>query len=176
MKFWKRWISDYRGKTQGLSLAEIGAYDILLDEYYAHERPLPASKDALYRICGAFTADEQKAVDSIVGRFFVDSPEGLRNKKADEYIADQTAYLKGQAERGKRGAAATWSKPDKDAVIHAKGNGAWWKTREGVLDMGQKLQLPPRTGEEMAAYKDRLFEAINAQRQSSGGVAGKFDD
>lgn len=175
MKFWKRWIADYRGKTQGLSLAEIGAYDILLDEYYAHERPLPASKDALYRICGAFTKDEQSAVDSIVGRFFIESPEGLRNKKCDEYIADQTAYLKAQAERGKRGAAATWSKPDKEGVVHDKGNGAWWKDDDLTRAEGVKEGVPTRIGESMREYIKRIFEVKN-QRKASGGAAGKFDD
>lgn len=180
MKFWKRWIADYRGKTQGLSLAEIGAYDILLDEYYAHERPLPPAKEALYRICGAFTKDEQAAVDSVVRRFFHESPDGLRNKKCDEYIADQEKYLQAQSERGKRGAASTWGKSDKDGVIHARGNGeAWWRDDDLTRAEGPKHGVSPRIGESMREYRNRIFEVINAKKATSQAperAAGKFDD
>lgn len=172
MNYWERWIGAWKKKTASMSVEEKGAYGELLDWYYANECALPGDQEACYRIAGVRTESEAKACDRVLKLAFVKDERGYTNKRADEEIAKRHAYVARQSEAGRK----RWSQPDKDGVIHAKGNGAWWKTREGVLDMGQKLQLPPRTGEEMAAYKDRLFEAIKAERQPAAGASGKFDD
>lgn len=154
MRFWKRWIADFRGKTKGCSLAELGAYDVLLDEYYAHERALPSEPKALYRIAGAIDQNEREAVDSIISRFFVKGEDGLmHNKKADEYLEDERRYSAEQRERGKLGVQA-----------RRKSNGGWWKSTEATLEEGKKWSLTPRPGEEWGAFRSRIFEAINAHR------------
>lgn len=124
MKYWKRWIADFSGKTGGCSLAEIGAYDRLLDEYYAHEQPLPTSKVALYRICAAMSAPERRAVDAVVARFFIIGEDGkLHNTRADAYLVDEIAFIGDQRERGKLGAARRWKKTDGLPEVKPKSNG-----------------------------------------------------
>jgi helix-turn-helix protein len=45
--------------------------------------------------------------------------------------------------------------------------GAWWTTHLGIDAKGRDLQVPPRSGEAYAEYKDRLF-AVEALRRRSG--------
>lgn len=70
MDWYKHYIGDYQRDTGHLSLAEHGAYRTLLDHYYATERGLPSSIDALCRLCRAVTKDEQASVRSVVDQFF----------------------------------------------------------------------------------------------------------
>lgn len=64
-------------------------YALLLDSYYATERPLPAQLESLYRICRAMTRAEKQAVDSVAAQFFPVSDDGLRhNKRADREIPE----------------------------------------------------------------------------------------
>lgn len=39
---------------------------------------------------------------------------------------------------------------------------AWWATDKGVLDMGQKLGISPRPGEELPQFKQRVVEKFKA--------------
>lgn len=84
MNFYKRYMGDYGRDTAHLSLAEHGAYTLLLDHYYSTEQPLPADPAALFRICRAFDKLEQRAVLSVADAFFPKSEDGLRhNARAD---------------------------------------------------------------------------------------------
>lgn len=111
VKFWKRWISDFRGKTRGCSLIEIGAYDMLLDEYYSHEAPLPTDKVSLYRICSAMDSTERAAVDRVVAKFFELGEDGkLHNTRADRYLEEEMDFIHEQRERGRIGGMRSWEK------------------------------------------------------------------
>jgi uncharacterized protein YdaU (DUF1376 family) len=94
---------DYLRDTAHLSLIEHGAYRLLLDHYYSTGSPLPASKDALYRICGAFTDAERAAVDSILAQFFKVRADGYRNARADREILKRSEQKKRLSEAGRRG-------------------------------------------------------------------------
>ena len=59
MNFYKHYIGDYQRDTGHLSLAEHGAYRLMLDAFYATGKPLPADKKALYRLLRAATAVER---------------------------------------------------------------------------------------------------------------------
>lgn len=37
---------------------------------------------------------------------------------------------------------------------------AWWATEKGIMDMGHKMGLRPRAGEELPAYKQRVVDAF----------------
>lgn len=86
MNYYKRSIGAYRKHTARLNLCEVGAYDRLLDEHYATERPLPLDQDELYRVAGAHTADEQKAVQRILREFWVKDETGYTNARAGAEI------------------------------------------------------------------------------------------
>lgn len=104
MNFYKRFMGDYARGTAHLSLAEHGAYSLLLDYYYATEKGLPDDRVALYRICRAFTPEEQQAVASVAEQYFHVGEDGLRhNARADEQIVDDLSRIDIARENGKRG-------------------------------------------------------------------------
>ena len=57
--FYKHWMGDYQRDTGDLSLVEHGAFRLLLDHYYATEKPLPPELARLNRIAKAVTPEEQ---------------------------------------------------------------------------------------------------------------------
>ena len=87
MNYWPRWISAIKKRTATLSLAEMGAYDRLLDHYYAEEQPLPTDLDECCRIASALTKDERKAVAKVLSKFFVLTARGYANERADEEVS-----------------------------------------------------------------------------------------
>lgn len=101
MNFYKRFIGDIQAKTGGLTLAEFGAYDRLLDHYYSTEKPVPA--DEVYRICRAMSASERTAVDKVLGKFFELGSDGYTQSKADEVIAKALPLIEAARENGKKG-------------------------------------------------------------------------
>ena len=86
MNYWPRWVNAIKKRTATLSLAEMGAYDRLLDHYYSEEQPLPSDLDECCRIAVALTKDERKAVEKVLAKFFVLGDAGFRNERADEEI------------------------------------------------------------------------------------------
>lgn len=88
MNFYKRYMADYAKKTARLTLAQHGAYTLLLDELYGTERPLPQSYDELNRICRAMIKAEQEAVKFVADQYFPVCSDGLRhNNRATEELA-----------------------------------------------------------------------------------------
>lgn len=82
MNFYKHYIGDYQRDTGHLSLAEHGAYRLMLDAFYATGKPLPADKKALYRLLRATTAVERKAIDFVSAQFWEITSNGLTNARA----------------------------------------------------------------------------------------------
>lgn len=104
MNFYKRYMGDYGRDTAHLSLAEHGAYTLLLDHYYSTEQAIPADSASLFRICRAFDKLEQRAVLSVADRFFPVGDDGLRhNERADRQMPDDLRAIKTARENGKKG-------------------------------------------------------------------------
>ena len=82
MNFFKLYIGDYQRDTAHLSIAEHGAYMLMLQHYYATESPLPTGK-ALHRMLRAQDKTERDAIDSIVAKFWNETSNGLVNERAD---------------------------------------------------------------------------------------------
>jgi uncharacterized protein YdaU (DUF1376 family) len=101
VNFYKRFIGDIQAKTGGLTLAQFGAYDRLLDHYYSTEKPIPA--DETYRICRAMSASERDAVDKVLAKFFDLGPDGYTQSKADEVIAKALPLIEAARQNGKKG-------------------------------------------------------------------------
>lgn len=81
MNFYKRYPGDYMRDTGHLTLAEHGAYALMLDIAYSNDSaPLPEGK-SLYRLLRADTAQEKKAVNSVVNQFWIKTPDGLINDR-----------------------------------------------------------------------------------------------
>lgn len=96
-------MGDYQRHTGHLTLAQDGAYRRMMDHYYSTEKPLPADRMALYRICGALEKEERKAVDSVVDQFFSESDGLLYHQRIEEEVQiaqEKIANLKENASNG----------------------------------------------------------------------------
>lgn len=85
MNFFKLYIGDYQRDTAHLTMAEHGAFLLMLQHYYATEKPLPVGR-ALHRILRAETDEERNAIDSVAAQFWTLTDDGLINARADEEI------------------------------------------------------------------------------------------
>lgn len=110
MNYFELYPGDYMRDTGGLSLAEHGAYLLLLATYYGTEQPLPPEQGTLHRICRAMTTGERKAVDAVAERYFPIGDDGLRHNaradaeiiKSSQRMADAPAKRLSEAERQRR--------------------------------------------------------------------------
>lgn len=113
MNYYKRHLGDYAKDTRHLSLAEHGAYCLLLDYYYSTERPIP--DDRCERIANAYADDERMAVRNVLAAFFTLTDEGWRNARADAEIDE----FHGKSLKAKEAANARWSGRNADAYANA---------------------------------------------------------
>lgn len=104
-------IDAWKRNTAELSLVEKGAYRELMDWMYAKECQLPSDKEKLYRIAGAMTAEEKRAVDSVVRQYFVPIGDGLSQPRIEEEIDAYRAKCGAAAENGKKGGRPPKPKP-----------------------------------------------------------------
>jgi uncharacterized protein YdaU (DUF1376 family) len=105
MNFFKLYIGDYQRDTAHLSITEHGAFLLMLQHYYATEKPLPKGK-ALHRMLRAQDKSEREAIDSVSAQFWQETDEGLINERADEEIKKSSV----QAETNKAIALAREAK------------------------------------------------------------------
>jgi uncharacterized protein YdaU (DUF1376 family) len=102
MNFYPFHIGDYLSHTNHLSNEEDLAYRRLIDLYYQTEEPFTRNL--------AWLAKRVKSTEEIVAtilvEFFEETPEGWKNKRADEEIAKYKAMQEG----GRKGAALRWGK------------------------------------------------------------------
>jgi uncharacterized protein YdaU (DUF1376 family) len=103
LNYWPRWISAIRKRTATLSLMQMGAYDRLLDHYYAEERALPGDLMECCRVAGAVTKAEQEAVRQVLERFFVLTDVGYANERADEEILVALPKIEAAKANGSKG-------------------------------------------------------------------------
>ena len=109
MNFFKLYVGDYQRDTAHLSVTEHGAYLLMLQHYYATEKPLPTGK-ALHRMLRAQDKAERDAIDAVVQQFWHETPNGLINHRADAEITKAGAQADtnraiAQAREAKRKAA-----------------------------------------------------------------------
>jgi uncharacterized protein YdaU (DUF1376 family) len=103
LNHYPRHVGDFIRATIGLSLAERGAYNALLDQYYANEAPLPLDRRERHRMAGASSKAERDAVDYVVSRFFAEQPDGWHNRRADAEIAAYQARAELARKNGANG-------------------------------------------------------------------------
>lgn len=102
MNYYKRHLGDFARDCPNLSQGAVGAYTLLLDFYYANEKPLPLQRDQLVRIARAFTAAERKALDEAL-ELFDREDDGYHSGRADEEIAAYHAKAEANRENGQKG-------------------------------------------------------------------------
>ncbi len=90
MNFFKLYIGDYQRDTAHLSVTEHGCYLLMLQHYYATEKPLPAGK-ALHRMLRCQDKAERDAADAVAAQFWKVTDAGLVNERADVEITKANA-------------------------------------------------------------------------------------
>jgi uncharacterized protein YdaU (DUF1376 family) len=103
MHYYQFHIGDYMSHTRHLSIYEDLAYRRLLDFYFLHEQPIK-HRDVARQIG---LKEYEEAVMTVLNEFFLSTPEGFVNPRADKEINQYKEFV----EAGKRGAAKRWSKP-----------------------------------------------------------------
>ncbi|MDR2209376.1 MAG: DUF1376 domain-containing protein [Azoarcus sp.] len=97
MNYYNHHLGDYAKDTSHLTILEHGAYRLLLDRYYATERPIPS--DQVYRVSRARSREEKAAVDTILDEFFTLEADGWHNARCD---AEIVRCQEGNSEREQR--------------------------------------------------------------------------
>lgn len=152
MNYYKRHLGDYAKDTGHLSALEHGVYTLLLDWYYASERPIPVSK--AYRIAKASAAHERAAVDSVLADFFTRDNDCWRSKRVDSELV----LMQSAADRS-RSAGLSGGRPRKTQKVPTENPSGFQEKPDGLspetlaishkpLAINQKDQeLPPTAGE-----------------------------
>ena len=99
---------DYGRDTADLSLLEHGAYRLLLDVFYATEKPLPLDDARLYRMVRAGSEVERAAVDAVLERFWRRTKAGYVNGRAKREIHTAETLAAAKTERARKAARARW--------------------------------------------------------------------
>ncbi len=157
MNFFKLYIGDYQRDTAHLSIAEHGAYMLMLQHYYATEKPLPSGK-ALHRMLRAQDKTEREAIDSVATQFWLTTDDGLVNDRADVEITKAAAQADTNAriarEREDRRKAAR--KPNEQSTNRAT-NGQPNQTPDSSVPNGTGGEPPDKPAAEKS--KSQLWKA-----------------
>lgn len=126
MNFFKLYIGDYQRDTAHMTIAEHGAYMLMLQHYYATEKPLPSGK-SLHRMLRAQDKTERDAIDAVVTQFWIETDAGIVNERADAEItkANTQAETNGRIARereNKRRAARTSNEPSTNRATNDEPN------------------------------------------------------
>jgi len=101
VNFFKLYMGDYQRDTGALSIAEHGAYFLMLQYHYATEKPLPIGKD-LYRLIRCASKAERDAVDTVSKLYWIETSDGLINARAQKEMAEAHAYADAQSKRANK--------------------------------------------------------------------------
>lgn len=82
MYYYTRHIGDYAASTAHLSMLEHGAYQLLLDQHYLTEKPLPSDIALLSRIVRATSKPEIAAIKAVLAEFWIETEDGWAQKRA----------------------------------------------------------------------------------------------
>lgn len=111
MKYWRKYIGDYRRDTGTLSQIDHGTYSMLLDEYYAQDGVIPRHLSELNELCKATTKSGKQSVMKIAQRFFPANDAGVRhNKRADRELEVALKAIEKMREGGKKGMRSRYEK------------------------------------------------------------------
>ena len=143
MKFYKRFPGDIQIKTGGLSMAEFGAYDRLLDHYYATEVAIEAGE--VYSITRAQGKADREAVDKVLRRYFVvDQAGNYVQERANEMIAEALPKIAAAKKNGKLGGRPTGStKKPTGLILETYGETKTLALAKGSQNQNQKEQEKP---------------------------------
>ena len=87
MNYYEKNLGDYAKEAGHLSMAEHGAFNLLLDYYFANEKPVP--KDMAYKIARARAPEEREIVDAVLAEFFeLQADDCYHRQYCDDLLAE----------------------------------------------------------------------------------------
>lgn len=110
VNYYKRYPSDYLAKTLHLTMEQDGAYNRLLDWYYANGSAIPHGQR--YAIARAMKPSEKRAVDAVLAEFFTRNGEVWANDRVNREMDDATPKIEAARTNGKRGGRPPKEKPN----------------------------------------------------------------
>lgn len=164
MNYYQRHLGDYAKDTKHLSMAEHGAFNLLLDYYYATEKPIP--DDRCERIAGAYANGEREIVRGVLEQFFFLTPEGWRNGKADEVIsasrakslkAKESAEARWKREQCERNANASSAQCERNAIPLTNNHIEEAPKKAGAISLDTFLAQCAERGEQGIPEGDPVF-------------------
>ena len=146
MNFFKLYIGDYQRDTAHLSVTEHGAYLLMLQHYYATEKPLPVGK-ALHRMLRAQDKAEREAIDAVVAQFWRETDDGLVNDRADVEITKAGAQAEtnrtiAQAREAKRKASREANEESTNRATKDQPNHSHSQTPESASHSARETTPP----------------------------------
>lgn len=141
MNFMKLYIGDYQRDTGHLSIAEHGAYLLMLQHYYATEKPLPTGK-ALHRLLRAETKADRDAIDAIAAQFWTLTDAGLVNQRGAEEIQKADHQRTVNREVGKRGGRPKQTEAITESVSESVSEPEPNRNPNQTPDTRQKIKAP----------------------------------
>lgn len=182
MDWYPRKPQSYRNDTWGLTLAEHGAYSLLLDYYYSSESPLPADDRALSSIIGC-GLDEWLAVKGAVTRYFRVTNGRMIHDTCDEVMDAQLGKRKGGADRQakyrEKLKTVTRHSPVTDALVTPLEERRGEESKEEGANAPLSEDEPPTLALDIPAQpiaEQEAFDAYNAMAERAGlPKAQKFD-
>jgi uncharacterized protein YdaU (DUF1376 family) len=103
VNYYEHHLGDYQRKTAHLTLAEHGAYLLMLHVFYSTERPLPIDRRVLYRLVRSHSRTERAAVESVIRQFWIQTTDGFTNERGEKVLENYRKWLEQQKANGSRG-------------------------------------------------------------------------
>jgi uncharacterized protein YdaU (DUF1376 family) len=156
MLYYQRHLGDYAKDASHLSMLEHGAYSLLLDRYYATEKPIPANE--VYRVTKASSRAEKAAIDCVLKEFFTLTDDGWTNNRAEEELAK----MREKTSKASKSAKARW---DANAMrTHSERNANAMLTNNQYpitnRDSIETLSLTPNVGRKGPVPVSRFLKGV----------------
>lgn len=116
------YVGDYLRDTGHLTVAEHGAYFLLLLNAWTRDGSLP-DDDLRLRMMAKMDVKEWKASGKTIREFFYSADGCLRHKRMDRELANAKAHSTAKAEAGRRGAEKRWHNDAKTIVGSSQDDG-----------------------------------------------------
>lgn len=143
--FFPMYPADYRAKTHGLTLAEHGAYNLLIMEYWIRGGPIPDDNRVLARICSASEREWSQVANTVRGYFKPALIDG-KHVLVHDRIEDELAHARGIY--SKRVAASEAARQARDQAKHRLNVHTVVHVDNQTKDTTQNSELTTPKGEE----------------------------
>jgi uncharacterized protein YdaU (DUF1376 family) len=147
VNFIRLYIGDYMRDTGALTVAEHGAYFLMLLNHYATEKPLPQGRD-LHRLLRAETKAEREAIESVTAKFWTATPEGLFNVRAGKEMTRSEHQREVNRTVGKMGGRPKRieTEPVSESVSDSEPNANPNQTPDNHKEKREKTNTPRKRG------------------------------